>query len=335
MKVMSLSAPGLANLQSVTLETPTPGHGEVLVKLHAASLNYVDWMIVQGMFPGIPYPIVPVADGAGEIAALGDGVTDWQVGDRVVPHFYPHWATGPISPTGLQRARGLSVPGSLAEFTVVPAAGLIRTPAHLTDREAATLPIAATTAWNAIKAGRLTPGSTVLLLGTGVVSLYALQFAKASGAKVIITSSSDAKLDAVRRMGADHTINYRSTPAWDVEVQRLTEGRGVDLVVETGGNATFGQSLNAAALGATIFVIGMVTGHMLQLNLLPLITKGLRLQGNNTGSVADLAEAARAITAHQIRPLLGPSLDWRHSAEALACLETSQHLGKITLQIAA
>ncbi len=333
MQVIELSAPGLANLKLAERPSPRPGAGEVLVRLRAASLNYLDLMVAHGHFPGVPYPLVPVTDGAGEIAECGPGVTGWKEGDRVIPHFMPNWVAGPIAPQRLAAQRGVTLQGSLAEYAVVPAAGLVATPAHLDDTQAATLPIAATTAWNALTAGGIRSGDTVLLLGTGGVSIFALQFAKAAGAKVIITSSSDEKLARAKALGADLTINYREQPEWDAEVLKLTGGEGVRLVVESGGTATFNRSLNAAAFGGTVFVIGLVTGMELQVNVLSILRKGIRVQGNNTGSVQHLAEAARAIEVNRIVPAVDKVLGWKDAAEGYGLLARAGHFGKIAFAI--
>jgi NADPH:quinone reductase-like Zn-dependent oxidoreductase len=232
---------------------PTPGPGEILVRLRAATLNYLDIAVATGNFPVPAFPMIPVADGAGEVAAVGANVTAFKAGDRVIPHFMPRWQGGPISPSNVAAMRGISLPGSLAEYVVIPESGLVTLPSHLDFAQGAALPVAGTTAWNAVRSAQLRPGSTVVILGTGGVSIFALQFAKASGATVIATSSSDEKLERAKQLGADLLINYRSTPQWDDEVLRLTDGRGADLVVDTVGEATFARSLKAAAFGGTVF----------------------------------------------------------------------------------
>ncbi len=333
MQVIELNTPGLANLQAAVRPDPHPGAGEVLVRLRAASLNYLDLMVAHGRFPGVVYPLVPVTDGAGEIMECGPGVSGWKAGDRVIPHFMPNWTNGPIAPQCLAAQRGVTTQGSLAEYAVVPAAGLVATPSHLADAQAATLPIAATTAWNALSAGGIRPGDTVLLLGTGGVSIFALQFAKAAGARVIITSSSNEKLARAKALGADLTINYREQPEWDVEVLRLTGGEGVQLVLESGGAETFNRSLNAVAFGGTVFVIGLLTGMELQVNVLSILLKAIRVQGNNTGSVQHLAEAARAIDVNRIVPAVDKVLGWKDAAEGYGLLARAGHFGKIAFAI--
>lgn len=332
MKAIQLTAPSLDAFRRAELPDPAPAAGQVLVRMRAATLNYLDVAIATGKFPAPAFPLVPVADGAGEIAALGEGVSGWAVGERVIPHFMPNWQGGGITPHHVAAMRGLSLPGSLAEYVAVPASSLAALPAHLDYVHGAALPIAATTAWNAVRAAQLRPGSVVLLLGTGGVSIFALQFAKASGATVILASSSEAKLERAGQLGADHLINYRATPAWDEAVLKLTGGRGADLVVETAGAATLARSLNAAAMGGTVFTVGFVAGTAASIDLLPIIVKALRVVGNNTGSVADLAEAARAVAAHKIVPVIDRVYDIGETAAAYAELAAGgRHFGKLAI----
>jgi NADPH:quinone reductase-like Zn-dependent oxidoreductase len=332
MKAIQLTAPSLSAFRQTELPDPKAGRGEVLVRLRAAALNFLDVAIGTGNFPGVGFPMIPVADGAGEVAALGEGVIDFAIGDRVIPHFMPNWQGGAITPRNVAAMRGVTLPGSLAEFVNVPATSLVALPAHLDFVQGAALPIAATTAWNAVRSATVRPGSVVLLLGTGGVSIFALQFAKASGATVILASSSDEKLERARQIGADHLINYRATPAWDEEVLKLTEGRGADLVVETVGGASLVRSLNAAAVGGTVFTVGFVCGTAASIDLLPIIVKALRVVGNNTGSAADLTEAARAIAAHRIVPVIDRVFDIDETRAAYAELSAGgRHFGKLAI----
>ena len=333
MKVIELTAPRLDAFHPATYADPTPGPGEVLVRLKAASLNFLDIAVATGKYPLDHFPIIPVTDGAGEIAALGSAVTGWQVGDRVIPHFIPYWQDGRIPTAGGGPRRGIDLPGSLAEFVAVPAHSLVRTPAHLSDAEAATLPIAATTAWRAVRAAALGPHKTALLLGTGGVSLFALQFAKAHGARVIITSSSDEKLERARKLGADEVINYKSSSQWAEEVLRLTDGKGVDLVLETGGAATFPQSIQAAGLDSTIFIIGFLSGTEPTISVVPIMERRIRLQGNNTGPVADLAHAAAAMALHDITPVLDTTFPMDDAAAAYKHVAGGDHFGKVAITI--
>ena len=332
MHAVQLTAHSLRAFQSTELPDPQAGYGEVLVRMRAATLNYADVAVATGAFPGATFPMVPVADGAGEVVALGEGVSGPAVGDRVVPHFMPGWQDGAMTARKVAAMRGITLPGSLADYVAVPAHSLVALPAHLDFVQGAALPIAATTAWNAVRSAPVRPGSVVLLLGTGGVSIFAPQFAKASGATVILASSSDEKLERARQLGADHLVNYRATPAWDAEVRKLTDGRGVDLVVETVGQATIARSLNAAAMGGTVFTVGFLTGTAASIDLLTIITKGLRIIGNSTGSVADLAAATRAIAAHRIVPVIDRAFGIADTAAAYAELHAGgRHFGKLAI----
>ncbi len=333
MRVVELTAPRLDAFQPATYPDLEPKKGEVLVRVRAASLNFLDLAVATGRYPIAQFPIIPVTDGAGEIAGLGPDVHQGNVGDRVIPHFLVNWQDGAMATAGGGDRRGINLPGSLAEYIVVPAHALVRIPEHLSFVEAASLPIAATTAWRAVRSVALGPQSTVLLLGTGGVSLFALQFAKVSGARVLITSSSDEKLERARRLGVDETINYRSTPAWADEVLRLTGGRGVDLVLETGGTETFPQSIQAAAVNGTIFIIGFLSGHEPTIDVGPIMEKCLRLQGNNTGPVAALAEACVAISAHRIKPVIDQIFAMDDAAGAYRALAAGGHFGKLAIEV--
>jgi NADPH:quinone reductase-like Zn-dependent oxidoreductase len=329
MYAIQLAEPSLTAFRRTSLPDPQPGPGDVLIRLRAAALNYIDVAVATGAFPGATWPLVPVADGAGDIVALGTDVDGFAVGDRVIPHFMPDWLDGPMRPGRIAAMRGITRPGSLSEYVAVPAQSVVRLPEHLDFVQGATLPIAATTAWNAVRSASVRPGSTVVILGTGGVSLFALQFAKASGATVILVSSSDAKLERGRALGADHLVNYRATPDWDRVVLETTNGRGADLVVETVGDATFERSLNAAAMGGTVFTVGFLSGATTSVNLFSIIGKALRVVGNSTGSVADLTEAVRAIEANRIVPVVDRTVGIDEAAGAYEMLASGAHIGKI------
>ncbi|MVW58733.1 zinc-binding dehydrogenase [Massilia sp. NEAU-DD11] len=329
MYAIQLVEPSLTAFRRTSLPDPQPAVGDVVIRLRAAALNYIDVAVATGDFPGATLPIVPVADGAGDIVALGAGVTNVALGDRVIPHFMPDWLDGPMRPERIAAMRGITLPGSLSEYVAVPARSVVRLPDHLDFVQGAALPIAATTAWNAVRSASVRPGSTVVILGTGGVSLFALQFAKASGATVILVSSSDAKLERGRALGADHLVNYRATPAWDRVVLETTNGRGADLVVETVGDATFERSLNAAAMGGTVFTVGFLSGATTSVNLFSIIGKALRVVGNSTGSVADLAEAVRAVEANRIVPVVERTIGIDEVAGAYEMLASGAHIGKI------
>jgi NADPH:quinone reductase-like Zn-dependent oxidoreductase len=332
MQAIQLVEPSLTAFHRTTVPDLEPGPGKVLVRLRAAALNYIDVAIAQRRFPGATFPMIPVADGAGEVAAIGPGVDSVRVGARVIPHFMPDWQSGPMTQRGIAAMRGITLPGSLADYVVVPAASVVALPAHLDFNQAATLPIAATTAWNGVRSASTRPGSSVVILGTGGVSLFALQFAKASGASVILVSSSDEKLERGRRLGADHLVNYRATPDWDAAVLDITGGRGADLVVETVGGTNMARSLNAAATNGTVFTVGFIAGSQVSFDMLAVITKALRIVGNSTGSVADLSEAVRAIEVNRIVPVVDRVFGLIETAAAYAELAAgSRHFGKLAI----
>lgn len=333
MKAYHLTGPGLENLSRTDIPVPKPAAGDVLVRMHAASLNYIDLAVATGAFPAPNFPLIPVADGAGEVVAVGAGVERFKAGDRVLPHFLPEWQAGVIPPVDQRPMRGITLPGSMADYIALPAQALLPAPDHLTYAEAATLSIAGTTAWQALKMGGVRPGSTVLLLGTGGVSLFALQLAKIYGARVIILSSSDEKLAKAKALGADDGINYRKVEAWDEAVLEMTGGRGADLVVETVGAATFARSVNAAAHDGTVFVVGFMAGDMLNLSLFPVILKRLHLVGSNTGSVSDFGELLQAVTVNRLRPVLDRTFGFDELSDAFDLMARGGHFGKIAVTI--
>lgn len=272
---------------------PPPGPGEVLVRIHAVSLNFRDALILAGHYPlPVKNNLVPLSDGAGEILAIGEGVTALNVGDRVVSAFFPDWQEGAITAENSSQALGGTADGVLADRVLLPATAVQHFPDHLTFEQAATLPCAALTAWNALVAvAAIGPQDTVLVLGTGGVSMFALQLAKALGATVIQTSSSDDKLGKVSAMGADHVINYRTTPNWSTEVLRMTGGKGVDVVVEVGGPGTLAHSMASVRLGGTIAAVGFV-GGLGQVDILPLMVKAANLRAILVGSRSMFADMA-------------------------------------------
>ena len=333
MYAIQLVEPSLTAFRQTTLPDPQPDPGDVLIRLRAAALNYIDVAVATGRFPGAALPMVPVTDGAGEVVALGTDVKDVALGDRVIPHFMPDWLDGPMRPERIAAMRGITLPGSLSEYVVVPEKSVVRLPDHLDFAQGATLPIAATTAWNGVRSASVRPGSTVVILGTGGVSLFALQFAKTSGATVILVSSSDTKLERGRELGADHLVNYRAAPDWDKAVLEITVGRGVDLVVETVGGPSFARSLNAVAMGGTVFTVGFIAGSETAFDLFAVIGKAVRIVGNSTGSVADLSEAVRAIAANRIVPVVDRRFGIDETAAAYAELAAgSRHFGKLVLE---
>jgi NADPH:quinone reductase-like Zn-dependent oxidoreductase len=316
-------------------EMPAPSSNEVVVRIHAVSLNYRDVMFFKGVYnPDAKFPAVPLSDGAGEVIAVGDRVSRWKIGDRVCPIFMQGWLEGALTP---QKARtslgGGDLDGVLREYAAFDENGLVRIPDHLSYEEAATLPCAAVTAWHAlVESGRVKAGATILVLGTGGVSIFALQFAKLHGARVIATSSSDEKIERVRALGANEVINYKRIPDWDKEVFRLTGKIGVDHVVEVGGAGTLPRSLNAVRTGGDISVIGVLAGGS-GLDPARLLMKSVRLQGIFVGSRQMFEEMNRAIAVHTMRPVIGKTFPFEQAPEALAYMEKGLHFGKIVLAI--
>lgn len=334
MHAIELSEPNIAALARITCAAPaSPSRGQALVRMRAAALNFLDLLVATGRYPGAIYPNAPVADGAGEVVAVGGDVDEVAVGDRVAVHPKTRWIAGRGTAKTAEIMRGVTVTGSLVEYALVEAATLVKAPDHLSWEEIACLPVPATTGWNALVAAGVGPGSTVVIPGTGVTALQTLQLAKAAGATVIITSSSDQKLAWARALGADHGINYRAAPDWDREVMRLTNGRGADLILETTGEATFAKSLSAVCQGGTVFTIGFVSGASVQFELLPIIVKAVQVIGSNTGSVADLRSAMEIVAAHRIRPLIGQTFSVRDVASAYRALEEAERFGKVAITL--
>ena len=325
---------GLENLTLVERDEPRAGAHEVVVRFHAASLNYRDLMFAKGVYnPKARLPAVPLSDGAGVVAAVGEGVTRWKVGDRVCPIFTQGWIEGEPSARKNRTALGAGeLDGVLREYGAFHEDGLVGIPEHLSFEEAATLPCAAVTAWNSlVESGGLRAGETVLTLGTGGVSVFAMQFARMHGARVIATSSSDEKLARVRELGANETINYKKTPDWDKEVLRLTNGVGVDHVVEVGGAGTLSKSMNAARVGGHVSVIGVLASGG-NLNPISVLMKSLRLQGIFVGSRQMFEDMNRAIEANRLRPVIDRTFAFEEVREALKYMESGAHFGKIVIK---
>ena len=325
---------GLDSLTLTERLEPSPGFGQVLIKLRAASLNYRDLMVVKGLYnPKQPLPLIPLSDGVGEVVAIGEGVTRVKSGDRVAGTFFQNWLSGELTEAKAKSALGGAIDGLLAEYAVLHEDGVVHVPEHLTDEEAATLPCAAVTAWNAlITSGGVKAGDTVLVQGTGGVSLFALQFAQVLGARVIATSSSDEKLERVRQLGASDTINYKQTPDWGKQVQQLTAGIGVDYIVEVGGAGTLNQSLRAVRYGGQISLIGVLSGGAGEISTASILIKNVRVQGIYVGSREIFEAMNRAIALHKLKPVVDRVFPFNEVREALAYMESGAHFGKICLR---
>ncbi len=336
MRAWEVNATGVDALTLADRDLPEPGLGQVRVKMNANSINYRDLTTIEDpVSRGLPFPTVPNSDGAGVISAVGDGAR-WSVGDRVTSCFFEDWTAGEISAAAMASALGGARQGVLAEEVILPDHGVIATPAHLSDTEAATLPCAALTAWHALTLPRpVMAGETVLLLGTGGVSVFAQQFCAVMGAKTIVTSSSDEKLDRMKALGANQTINYRDTPDWDGAVLEMTGGVGVDRVVEVGGPGTFDKSVNAVRVGGLVGLIGILTGIAGQASPTAIMRKSVTVRGIYVGSRAMFADMNKAIEAHDIRPVIDQTFSFDNAKEAYHTMRGAGHFGKLVIDFAA
>jgi len=334
MRAYRLERFDLAHVRPVDLEPPQPGPAEVLIAVRALSLNYRDLLIVKGQYnPRFSLPAIPLSDGAGEVVAVGAGVSRVRVGDRVMSHFVSGWIDGPYRGEYVRTTLGLPGPGLAAERVALPADAVVPLPRGYTFEQAAALPIAALTAWSAlVTKGSLRPGQWVLTLGTGGVSIYALQIAKKLGASVVITSRSDEKLARARQLGADHTINYASNPEWPRTVTQLTDG-GAHVTVETGGAGTFDRSLLATRPGGVVATLGALTGLRAEINLGTILSKELRIAGIMTGSRAAFEELVRFLEEHHVEPVIDRVFPWEELPAALRHMEAGAHFGKIIVTV--
>ncbi len=323
---------GVDSLELTDRTLGDPGPGEVKVRMRASAINFRDLSIITDPVPrGIKFPCIPNSDAAGEVVAIGDDVTSVAAGDRVASCFFQDWADGPCSPEIMATALGGAVDGVLAGDVILKEGGVIPIPDHLSFEEAATLPCAALTAWNAVvETGKTKAGDTVLLLGTGGVSIYALQFLNMLGARVIITSSSDEKLARAKEMGAWGTINYRKTPDWDAEVLKLTDGKGVDLTVEVGGPATLQKSIEATRVAGTVGLIGILAGG--EINPMPIMRKSMTVQGIYVGSRRMFSDMNRAITTHKMRPIVHETFEFEDAPSAYHAMQAAGHFGKLVVR---
>jgi len=326
---------GFDHLELVDREDPDPDRGEVRVRIRAVSINFRDLMVIRGAYnPDQPLPLVPLSDGAGEVEAVGPGVEDLEEGDRVIPLFAQEWQEGPLTRAVRASTLGSPLDGTLRERAVFAEEGLVKVPDHLSLQQAATLPCAGLTAWNALtKYRRTTADDTVLLQGTGGVSIFGLQIAHALGARTVVTSSRDDKRERAASMGADHTINYEDTPNWDEAVREWTDGRGVDAVVEVGGAGTLQKSLSVTAPAGQISVIGVLSGGVGDLNILPILMKTLSLQGIFVGSRADFEEYLDFVAEKSLEPCVDRVFEFGELGEALEYVASGHHMGKVVVTV--
>lgn len=338
MKIYEIKAgaQGVDDLQQTEQPEPTPGTGEILVKMHAASLNYRDLMVISGKYFNGPVnrTTIPLSDGAGEVVAVGDDVDRFKVGDHVAGTFFQNWIDGPAKPEP-RPALGAPADGVLAEFVVFHQNNAVLIPAHLSFEEGATLPCAGVTAWNALMvSGKcIQPGDTVLALGTGGVSIFALQFAKITGAKVIITSSSDEKLERARSLGADMCINYQEKPEWGQEVQQLTHGLGVECVVEVGGAGTFSKSMQSVAMAGKIAMIGVLAKPDGDTNPRPMVMKAANMHGIFVGNRSMFEQMNAAIETNKLKPVIDKVFSFAEVADAYRYQQSGAHFGKVVISI--
>lgn len=338
MRALNVSAPwGLDAIQVVEKPDPTPGPGHVLVRMKAVSLNYRDLLMVNGMYGRAPSQttdvITPFSDGCGYVEAVGEGVTRFKKGDRVATLFFQGWISGPPALEKVVTALGFPIPGAGAELQTFSEHGLSKVPEFLTDQQVATLPCAALTAWRGLfYDARLEPGDTVVLQGTGGVSIFGLQFAHAAGLRTLITSSSDEKLARARALGADHLVNYRTTPAWSGPVREATEGRGADFIMEVGGGGTIQESMRAIKIGGHIAIIGVVAGAGDPFNPAALIGNSAKLQGLSVGSRDMFESMCRMMDLQKITPIVDKVFPFTEAKAAFSAMAAGEHFGKIVLE---
>ena len=335
MRAYEITKFGIDELKLAERPDRAPGFGQVAIKVRAVSLNFRDLMVAKGQYnPKLKMPMVPCSDAAGEVTAIGEGVTRVKPGDRVCGIFMQGWLSGEVNEAAARTAMGGNIDGVLAESIVLSQDGVVPIPEHLSFEQAATLPCAAVTAWNALVIrGQVRAGDTVLILGTGGVSIFALQFGVISGARVIATSSSDEKLTRTKSMGAWEAINYKTTPDWEERVRKLT-GMGVDHVVEVGGTGTLMKSLRAVRMAGTVSVIGALSGGApSDISPVPILMKSIRVQGIFVGSREMFESMNRAIVAHRLMPVVDRVFEFDQAREAMHYMESGAHFGKVVIKV--
>ena len=333
---LSKGSTDMSSLKLLECDEPAPAAGQVLIRIHATSLNFRDHAVVTGQYFGgiLQRDTVPLSDGAGEVVATGEGVSRIKVGDRVAGNFFQGWVDGVPDRTALS-ALGSPADGMLAEYVVLDEKGVVTIPEHLSYEEASTLPCAAVTAWNAlVVSGRVCPGNTVLMLGTGGVSIFALQFARMSGARTIITSRHDDKLKRARKLGADMTINYEATPEWHEEVLKLTDGRGADHIVEVGGAGTLARSIQSVGYRGQISLIGVLSGREGDTNPHGLMLKNACMTGIFVGSRVMFEQMNEAISINKMQPVVDKVFPFEDAADAYAYQLAGKHFGKVVIKVA-
>ncbi|WP_392533123.1 NAD(P)-dependent alcohol dehydrogenase [Nostoc sp. C117] len=326
---------GIDALTLVDRPEPKLTAGQVLIQVKATSLNYRDLLVIEGTYGSKEkYPLIPLSDGAGEVVAVGEGVTRVKIGDRVAGIFFQDWIYGSLTKEKMKSDLGGGIDGMLAEYVVLHQDGLVILPDHLSYAEGATLPCAAVTAWHGlVTKGNISSSDSVLLLGTGGVSIFALQFAKIYGAKAIVTSSSDEKLARVQQLGADETINYKTTPDWEKQVYQLTNRTGVDHVIEVGGAGTLPKSLQAVRIGGRISLIGVLSGRGNEIDPMPILFKSLTVQGIYVGSREMFEVMNQTIQQHQIKPIIDRVFPFTEAREAYRYLKSGAHFGKVVISL--
>jgi len=334
MRAIEARSTSFSDLALTELPLPSLKPGEVLIRVKAASINYRDIVLVKGLYkPDLQFPFVPLSDASGEVAAVGEGVTRFKVGDAVLPTFIQGWPSGlPIPERRANWTLGWPRAGVLQDYIAVPADDAVRRPANLSHAEAATLPIAGLTAWSALTLGGIKAGDWVLAEGTGGVAIFTLQFAKAMGARVVALTSSEAKIERVRALGADHAIHYRRVPDWADAVREVTGGHGIDIAVETAGS-TLPQALKSMAFGGFVGVVGFLGGFEVQLPIVAMIEQMLRIEGIAVGSLQQFEAMNAAIEACGITPVIDRVLSLERTTEAFSLMEAGGHFGKIVIEL--